>query len=247
MASNIQFEGDFTPSIKTWIEEEFERAFALCIKQFSGCAIEWQIPKTVVKEGYGGEARLDQLELCLSPTLDLNAQDEEKSYQVKAAKRLIHHELVHIFQHQVLRKNHIYALPTWFSEGMAVAFSGQTLSWDAGQLQKDLDAMGQIPRAEQYLIMTGYKPFDMNRPPFNALYEIWGGLFAYSVAQAPKLHPDYQRNNGPHLVGDEYRRAVAIVRDTPEHGFDKALTLHTLQPILTQANLRKELVSFITA
>lgn len=94
----------------------------------------------------------------------------------------------------------MYSLPTWFSEGMAVAFSGQVLSWKAD-----------------------------------------------AVAENGKLHPGYQEDNGPYLLDGEYGRAVAIVRDSLEYGFDEALLRHTRQPVLTPVNLREELLSFVTA
>lgn len=74
--------------------------------------------------------------------LDFNPLDRQRTQQ------LIPHEMVHIFQQQLLGRKNLYALQTWFSEGMAVAFSGQSVIWEANDFTEAALSLVSIPAAK---------------------------------------------------------------------------------------------------
>ena len=245
MDSNFIFTGDYPAPLKQWIRDEVNQAFQKCRTQFDIAPDRLEIPRVRIASGYGGTARFDSLQLFTSPSLEINPNNEGESKALEDVQRLIHHEMVHIFQHQLLGQDKMYALPTWFSEGMAVAFSGQSIIWKPSDFKQELKAFNSVPNAAFYLLMNQHMPFDMNSAPFNSLYDIWGIAFIYSIAEGERMHPDYKNTDGPHLSSKELLRAVAIVRDTPALGFPSALQKHSSKQSLTLSNLSEAICAFI--
>lgn len=245
MENNVYFADHFSDALQAWIKEEIKNAFHKCCMQFEADSDAHEMPMVEISAGYGGSAHYDFLKLSLSQSLNINPANKLESEKLKSAQQLIHHEMVHIFQQHLLKRNNSFALQTWFSEGMAVAFSGQPVIFEVNDFSKELNAFNAVPNAESYLVMANYQRFDMNKPPFNSLYAIWGLLFLYSISDGDSLHAGYQTNDGPHLTPKEMKRAVSIVRDTPALGFENALQLHTNKSPLTISNIQSAICSFI--
>jgi hypothetical protein len=245
MENNFYFTDHFSDTLRAWGREEINNAFRKCCAQFEVDSDAHKMPRVDISPGYGGSAHYDFLKLSISPNLEINPGNENESRSLKVAQQLIHHEMVHIFQQQLLGQQKLYALQTWFSEGMAVALSGQPVIWEGNDFLKELDAFEALPDAESYLIMSNYLAFDMSKSPFDSLYAIWGLMFLYSISDGESLHPDYKADDGPHLTATELKRAVAIVRDTPDLGFETALQLHSNKASLTASSIKNEVCSFI--
>lgn len=245
MDSNFIFTGDYPEPLKQWIRDEVNHAFQKCRTQFGGAPDSHGISRVRIAPGYGGTAHFEYLQLFISPGLEINPNHDGESKALEEIQRLIHHEMVHVFQHHLLGKDKIYALPTWFSEGMAVAFSGQSIIWKPSDFKQELTAFNSLPDAETYLLMQQHEPFDMKSAPFDSLYDIWGIAFIYSIAEGERMHPDYKKTDGPHLSSEELLRAVAIVRDTPELGFPNSLQKHSNKQSLTLSSLDNVICAFM--
>jgi hypothetical protein len=242
----VEYKDHFSLELSQWIDAEVLHAFSNCRSQFQSAKHKFQMPHVYVHHGYGGEARHSKLMLCLSPDLNINSMMQQDIDRLADARRLIHHEMVHVFQHQLLGIEHSFALATWFSEGMAVAFSGQPVIFRATDVKEVLGSFGQVEEPQTYLLMSEYRSYDMKQSPFSDLYGLWGTLFLYSVAQGPHLHAGYHKDDGPYLSAEEMQRAINVVLDTPSVGFDTAFHKHTGKPLLSLNSL-EELIGGFTA
>ena len=159
-------------------------------------------------------------------------------------QQLIHHEMVHFFQSHLHGIEPFDYLPTWFHEGMAVAFSGQGLIARNSHLDEDYEKLRGSAGWKRYYLMDKYLGVDCTKPPYDVLYDSWGALFIYAVTDQPNIFPNHAvRGRDSCLysnVGEaECAKALAIIETAFETDFPSALKQHTGKTQILESDFRK--------
>ncbi|AVK04489.1 MULTISPECIES: hypothetical protein [Pseudomonas aeruginosa group] len=224
-----------------------EQAYSRFTAQFAS-ADAARLPLLVQVEpstdGHAGEARNGCVRLRIAA-----------SYEADDLARMIHHEMVHALQQHLLRPLGPYALPTWFAEGMAVACSGQGITFS----NRDEEGFGWLDIHEA-LEQSGHVDVPlMDRHsevpqsyPCNERYQLWGCLFLYACGDGPRLDERYKKDDGPFLRASELERALAVIRHYVEArqadtaaGFQASLASLCPNPPPTYADLAAQLARFL--
>ncbi|HFQ5196358.1 TPA: hypothetical protein ACGVAG_004539 [Vibrio vulnificus] len=161
------------------------------------------------------------------------------------SETLIHHELVHFFQAKILGRENQYKLPQWFTEGMAVAYSGQNIvprgKYIYG-LKEEFEALGNF---SDYIFMDEYQEVDFTIAPYDALYGIWGAMFIYTICSSSKINIGYDKDMGPHLSNREYELSAHILSKAFENGFENKLLDSSHNGVLTKDSVWEKLEKFL--
>lgn len=233
----------FTTSIQENLKEMTKRAFAACKLQFSSSE-DHAMPHCQFHMGgdHGNTGNLNSIHLTFSDQQHLSTLALQNPAELE---QLIHHEMVHFFQSQLHGTEPFNYLPTWFHEGMAVAFSGQCLIARNSHLDEDFEAFGGNEVWEDFYLMNEYMDgLNCNESPFDVLYGSWGALFIYAVSEQPSIFPKHavigidtflHAQVGP----TECANALAIIDTAKKLGFNAALKKHTGKEQISESEFRK--------
>ncbi|MCF1488298.1 hypothetical protein N5D36_00890 [Pseudomonas mosselii] len=239
-------ETSFNASTRDVLRAMAARAFAACKVQFSS-QDDHASPVCEFHVGgfKGNTGNLVGIHVTFSTA---QALSEALSDSPAKVEQLIHHEMVHFFQSHLHGVEPYTYLPLWFSEGMAVAFSGQGIIARNSHLDSDYPRLGGSVGWERYYLMKQYRNIDCTRPPFDVLYDSWGALFIYAVTEKPSMFPDHAfiaEDTYLHArVGQaECAKALAIMDSARHSGFDVALKQHTGRERILECGFRQFLAA----
>ncbi|WP_416740652.1 hypothetical protein ACM1ZW_12735 [Pseudomonas sp. NFX71] len=157
-------------------------------------------------------------------------------------KQLIHHELVHFFQARRHSREPFEYLPTWFHEGMAVAFSGQGLTVRKRHLDEDLAGIGGDHPWDQFFLMKESRNLDFSKPPYDILYDAWGALFIYAMSDQPSIYPQHvvSTDNGSFSKVDaaDCAKALAFIDAAHETTFEIAMKQNLGKDWITESGIQ---------
>jgi len=191
MAINLDISSAFSETEKKQLEAATEEAYKRCTNQFQSTIDDGVTLNAIIKSGYyGGEGSFDGIRVSI---------ENAKIADYELLRSLIHHEMVHFFQARILGKNNQYSLPKWFSEGMAVAFSGQGMLPKSQAALEVFSEFSEIQAPERYIFMDRHIDYNIIQTPYNNLYNLWGTMFIYTISNDTKINSNYETNDGPHL------------------------------------------------
>lgn len=234
MKNDLIIPSDFTEKGRNALRQAAEDALKKCSAQFKGFVCEDIVVEVRFESGaYGGEAHFDHIDISI-------AEDQLGGDELC---ELIHHEMVHFFQNRLIGKEHQYKLPHWFSEGMAVALSGQGIIFEGkdveGVVSKFLGA-----GVDEYIFMRRGRRLDYNKEPFDNLYPLWGLMFIYAVSSGARINHGYKEDDGPYLHADEIGRAMSMIERYRDAGFVGAVDAREDKERLTSDNVSIVLADF---
>lgn len=237
---------DFSSSIRQSLSEMARRTFAICKQQFSS-ADDHIIPHCRFCLGHQ-EANTGNLAGIQISFSDAKSLLDQITTTPEKIERLIHHEMVHFFQSHLVGTEPFNYLPTWFHEGMAVAFSGQELIARKSHLDEDMENLGGSGAWDLFYLMDEYLGINCTEFPFDGLYGSWGALFIYTVTEQTSIFPNhalYGADSYLHsrVSATECDKALAIMRTAFDKGFDAALAQHTDKMPISEDDFRQFLAS----
>lgn len=153
----INFGPGFTPKQQVDLETLANRALQKCLEQ--------------VRFYSGHEALIENL-ATIPVEINRNSLSEARNATVAVQstmdplqdEQLIHHELIHVFQSQIMQGDHnlFNRVPKWFFEGMAVALSGQGMVYTREALNQLLAEFPLNLDPDIYLLMERHRSYPMD-------------------------------------------------------------------------------------
>ncbi|MCI8210050.1 hypothetical protein AUC61_10935 [Pseudomonas sp. S25] len=231
---------EFTLPIQKELEDMTRQAFATCKVQFSSPE-DHPLPQCQFNIGgtLGNTGNRRGIHISFS---------NEAPFDMPSAKleQLIHHEMVHFFQANLHKIEPDRYLPQWFYEGMAVAFSGQSVIARNSHLDDDYKYMGPGTSWENNFLTTTYAQGKASS------YDSWGAMFIYAVTEQQSILPEHAVYGADgdlraQVSAAECAKALAIIstafekglKEGIEKGFNFALTHHTGKQQVTESGFRK--------